>query len=140
MVINKDFRTPRLVFTFLDTQHKLLYSLPGQTELNCFEGVFECFIPIFDLKIMISRLFIRYFQLLVRGSIFKTHPDTPKPISDCSVRWVEPRGANIFRTWPFYRKLQLKTQKCQNHDLWILMILRLFSKELMRVCVIRLYL
>lgn len=34
MVINKGFRTPRLVFTFLDTQHKLLYSLPGQTELN----------------------------------------------------------------------------------------------------------
>ena len=47
----------------------------------------------------------------VRRSNFKFHPDTPKPISDCSVPRAESIGANISRIWPSYHKLRLKQYK-----------------------------
>ena len=78
-----------------------------------FEGVFECFLPIFDLENTILGLFPGVFKsrsgTRVRGSNFKSQPDIPNCISYCSARWAESNGANIFRIWPSYHKLRLKT-------------------------------
>ena len=83
-----------------------------------FEGVFECFLPIFDLENTILGLFPGVFKsrfgYRVRGSNFKSHSYIPNCISYCSVRGAESIGANIFQIWPSYHKLRLKTvQKCQ---------------------------
>ena len=67
-----------------------------------FEGVFECFLPIFDLGNTILGLFlgVSKSRFGYRGPGVKfqkssRHP--PKPISDCSARRAESTGANIFR-------------------------------------------
>ena len=86
----------------------------------CFEGVFECFLPIFNLRIIILGLFSTFSTsgsgTRVQGSNFKSHSYIPNCISDCSVRRSELNGVNIFRIRPFYHKLRLKTvQKCQKY-------------------------
>ena len=65
------------------------------------ERLFECFLFIFDLENTILGLFPTFSTsdpgTGVRGSNFKSQSDTPKLISDCSVRRAESIGANIFR-------------------------------------------
>ena len=84
------------------------------------KGLFECFLFIFDLENTILGLFPGVFKprfgYRVRGSNFKSHSNILKPISDCSVRWAELNGTNIFPIGPSYHKLRLKTvQKCQKY-------------------------
>ena len=65
-----------------------------------FEGVFECFLSIFDLENMILGLFPTFSTsdpgTGVRGSNFKSHSNIPKPISHCSVRRAESNGTIFF--------------------------------------------
>ena len=67
-----------------------------------FEGVSECFLPIFNLKNTILGLISDVFKSRgsgtgVRGSKFKSHPDTPKPISDAQALRAESVAEKIFR-------------------------------------------
>ena len=84
------------------------------------EGLFECFLSIFDLENTILGLFPGVFKSRFGyrgpGSNFKSHSYILNCISDCSARRAESIGANIFRIRPSYHKLRLKTvQKCQKY-------------------------
>ena len=102
-----------------------------------FEGVFECFLPIFDLENTILGLFPGVFKsrfgYRVWGSNFKSHSYILNCISYCSVRWAESIGANIFRIRPSYHRLRLKTvQKCQKArfcQFWAYFLWRIYTKR-----------